>query len=65
MTDAPKYLSTRQVAEMLNRTPAAIRNLCMRRAIPHRKPGGRLLFVRAEVERWIDGAPGVRLEEIE
>jgi hypothetical protein len=37
----------------------------MRKKIPFRKPGGRLLFLRSEIEQWIELAGGVRLEEIQ
>ncbi|MBW2110643.1 MAG: helix-turn-helix domain-containing protein [Deltaproteobacteria bacterium] len=57
-------MTTRAVARLINRSPAAIRNLVMRRRIPFRKPGGRLLFIRSEIERWINDAPGVRLDDL-
>ena len=59
------FLTTTGVADLIGRSPAAIRNLVMRRAIPFRKPGGRLLFVRSEVEAWIMNSPGVQLGEIQ
>jgi len=32
--------------------------------IPHRKPGNRrLLFLSDEIQRWIEQAPGTRLED--
>ena len=58
-------LDTKGAAELLNRSPGAIRNLVMRRAIPYRKAGGRLVFFKHEIELWIDSSPGVRLNEIE
>ena len=61
--DAP--MKTDEVAEFLGRSPGAIRNLVLRRAIPYRKVGGRLLFLRNEIERWIDQSPGVRLQDLE
>lgn len=60
-----RYLSTEECAEFLGRSPGAIRNLVMRRAIPYRKPGGRLMFLRTELQAWVESAPGVRLEELE
>ena len=59
------YLDTKQVAEWLNRSPGAIRNLVLRRAIPFRKPGGRLVFLREEIEAWIDRSPGITLTELD
>jgi len=35
----------------------------MRRAIPYRKPGGRILFSRAEIDNWLESAEGTRLAE--
>lgn len=59
-------MSTVDVGEYLGgRSPGAIRNLVLRRAIPFRKVGGRLLFLRSEIDRWIDEAPGVRPEDLQ
>ena len=59
-----EYLNTKKCGEMIDRSPGAVRNLVMRKAIPFRKPGGRLVFLRSEIEKWIESAPGVRLEQI-
>ena len=40
----------------------AVRNLVMRRRIPFRKVGGRLVFIRREIRRWVESAPGIKLE---
>ena len=58
-----KYLNTKECGQLTNRTAGAIRNLVMRRAIPFRKPGGRLLFLRSEIEAWIENAEGLKLVE--
>ena len=58
------YFDTSQCAKFLKRTPGAVRNLVLRRAIPFRKPGGRLMFLKSELKAWIEGAPGVRIEDI-
>lgn len=52
-------------AKLTKRSAGAIRNLVMRGKIPFRKVAGRLVFIRWELLRWIEGAPGVRLTEIE
>ena len=66
MNEARKeYLSASECGTLIGRSPGAIRNLVLRRAIPYRKPAGRLLFLRSEIEKWVEGAPGVRLAEIE
>lgn len=62
--DSKKYLTTEECARFIGRTPGAIRNLVMRRAIPFRKPSGRLLFVRTEIENWICESPGVSLKDL-
>ena len=59
------FLNTKQVADLLNRTPGAVRNLVLRRAIPFRKAGGRLIFIRAEIHEWVNGAPGITLTELD
>lgn len=58
------FLNTDELSEFLKRSPGAIRNLVLRRKIPFRKPGGRLMFIKSEIERWIDTADGCRLEDI-
>ena len=44
-------------------TPSAIRNLVYRRKIPFRKCGGRLVFVRSEIERWVQYSEGMTFDE--
>jgi len=58
-------LNTMECADYIGRTPGAVRNLVLRRAIPFRKPGGRLMFLRHELERWIDQALGIRVEDMD
>jgi len=61
-----KYLSFSECMEIVpGRTENGIRGLVKRRAIPFRKVGGRLVFIRSEIERWIDGSPGVSLEDLQ
>jgi len=55
---------TVQVAEFLNRSPAAVRNLVLRRVIPYRKVAGRLTFLRREIVQWIESSPGVALQDL-
>lgn len=63
--DNKKLWNTSEVALFLGRSEGAIRNLVLRRAIPFRKPAGRLAFLNNEIRQWIDQAPGVRLEDLE
>jgi predicted DNA-binding transcriptional regulator AlpA len=58
-------LNTREIGELIGRSPPAIRNLVLRRAIPYRKVAGRLIFLREEILKWIEDAPGVRPEDLE
>lgn len=58
-------LNTTEAADFLRKSPAAVRNLVMRRMIPFRKVGGRLLFIKEELEKWILRCPGVRIEDLE
>jgi hypothetical protein len=57
-----EFLNTFEVASLLGRSPAAIRNLVLRRAIPFRKVAGRLLFLRDEIGVWIKNSPGLNFE---
>ena len=57
-------LNVEELAKYLKRTPSSIRNLVMRRQIPFRKVGGRLVFFKKEIDLWLQEAPGVTLEEV-
>ncbi len=60
-----EHLYTDDLSEFLGRSSGAIRNLVMRRAIPYRKVGGRLMFIKSEIKEWIENSPGVRLQDLE
>jgi excisionase family DNA binding protein len=53
----------KKAAEYLERSPGAIRNLVLRRKIPFRKVGGRLVFIEEEIRTWIEKAPGMTLDD--
>jgi len=57
-------LDTRGAGRLVKRSPAAIRNLVMRKEIPFRKVGGRLIFIREELEEWIRNCPGMSLDDL-
>jgi excisionase family DNA binding protein len=59
-----RYLNTEEVAIYLRRTPGAVRNLVLRRRIPFKKPGGRLLFDVHQIDQWIHESTGISLDEI-
>jgi excisionase family DNA binding protein len=56
-----QYLNTKQLSEYLGRSEKAVRELAFRRAIPFRKPAGRLLFIREEIDQWIELSGGFSL----
>ena len=60
-----RILNIEETAIKLKRTPRAIRGLVLRRAIPFRKVGGRILFIEDEIDRWILSSPGKALEEFD
>jgi hypothetical protein len=59
-----RYFTVNQISHYLNRSPGAVRNLVLRRAIPYRKPAGRLLFDRYEIDKWIRACEGISVEEL-
>ena len=59
-----ELLTSAEVAVLLRRkTPAAIRNMVLRRQIPYRKIGGKLLFLKSEILEMVDKAPGMTVAE--
>lgn len=48
----------------MKRSEGAVRNLVLRRMIPYRKPAGRLLFDKEEIDRWINQSEGISLDEM-
>lgn len=60
-----QYMSVEELASYIKRSKGAIRNLVLRRVIPYRKPAGRLIFLKEEIDQWVQMAPGKKLEEIE
>jgi excisionase family DNA binding protein len=59
------YYSTDEAAEYVKRTAPAVRKLAQRRRIPFRKASGRLMFLKSELDQWIQDAPGVKPEDID
>ncbi len=59
-----RYLNTRECADLVLRTPEAVRRLAGTGKIPFRKPGGRFMFPLDEIQRWIDSGPGKTIDEI-
>ena len=50
-------------AKLLGTTPKAVRQRLARNMIPYRKWGGRIHFIRSELESFIAALPGCTLEE--
>jgi len=59
-----EYMTTEGLVIYIHRSKGAIRNLVLRRKIPFHKPGGRLLFVKEEIDEWIKRSEGASLEEV-
>jgi predicted DNA-binding transcriptional regulator AlpA len=59
-----QYLDINELASYIKRSKGAIRNLILRRAIPYRKPAGRLIFLKKEIDQWVQTSPGKSFEEI-
>ena len=60
-----EIMNAGECGEYIGKTDGAIRNLTMRREIPFRKVAGRLVFLKSEIDEWIENSPGVRLEDLE
>lgn len=56
-------LDVRGGAVFLGETEKGIRGKVSRGLIPHRRLGGRIIFIKAELEQWLLTLPGVTLEE--
>ena len=58
-------LNTKEAGDLLRRSPAAIRNMVLRRSIPFRKVSGRLVFLREELEEMVRRSRGVSITDLE
>lgn len=63
-SEVNEFMDTSQTGQLIRRSPGAVRNLVLRRKIPFRKPAGRLVFLRSEIETWMREAPGLTLDEL-
>jgi excisionase family DNA binding protein len=61
--DRPEYLSTEEVAAYLGWPKKRIDNLCAQSRIPFHKDGGRRVFVRQEINGWINDLPGTTVRD--
>ena len=60
-----RYLNVREAAAYLGRTERALRALILRRKIPFRKVGGRVIIDRLEADQWVKESPGTSAEQLE
>jgi len=51
-------------SELFGPSPRAIRSMVARRQVPFRKLNGRVVFIKTELEEFVQSLPGVSLEEI-
>lgn len=58
-------LDVRSAAQWLGCSDKALRARVARRVIPFRRDGGRILFLRSELEKFAASLPGCHLEEAE
>lgn len=54
----------KEASQLLKVTEDATRKLISRRKIPFRRVGGRIVFLKEELEDWIKNAPGVKPHEV-
>jgi hypothetical protein len=60
-----EHFNISELSEYLRgRSSGAIRNLVLRRKIPFRKVCGRVIFLKKEIDQWIEKSPGISYEEI-
>ncbi len=58
-----ELLDVRAVAEYLGESEKAVRAQISRGMLPHRRLGGRIVCRRAELEAYLEGLPGVSVDE--
>lgn len=58
-------LDVRSASAFLGATEKQTRGLVARRLIPFRRLGGRVVFLRQEIEAWLAALPGCTLTEVQ
>ena len=56
-------LNTKEAGGLLGISAGAVRVRCCRHELPYRKFGGKLVFIRSELEAWAKGLPGFSVKE--
>ena len=64
MSEAPAFLTTRELAELLRVKERTVYDLAAAGEVPCRRVTGKLLFPRAEIEAWIAGGAAPALPPI-
>ena len=64
MVNEERFLTVTELSQYIKRSKPAIRMLVLRRAIPFRKPAGRLLFDKEEIIEWIRMSEGIGINEV-
>jgi len=59
------WMNTNELAFYIRRSPAQIRQMVARHQVPFRKVCGRLLFLKSEIDSWIDSQPGLSAGELD
>jgi excisionase family DNA binding protein len=62
-TSSGQLLYVADVASLLNCSQKSIRARVARHLLPHRRLGARVVFVRSELEQFIEMLPGTTLAE--
>ena len=57
-------LTTGEAAKLLACSPSALHKLVACRKIPFRKQGKKIVFLRSELEQYLNQLPGYRLEDV-
>jgi excisionase family DNA binding protein len=58
-------LSVKEMAALLGCSEQAVYKQVYRQALPYRKLGRKVIFLRQEVEAYLNGLPGLQLGHIE
>ncbi|MCD4727786.1 MAG: helix-turn-helix domain-containing protein [Pirellulales bacterium] len=60
------YMTVQQLFDDYGLWPSlgSLRTAVSRGKVPHRKIGGKLVFIRSEIEQWLDDAPGLKLSDM-
>lgn len=57
-----KYLNVKDLCKYIYRSESSVRKMVMRKEIPFRKVGSRVLFVEEEIDQWVDNGYIIKIE---